>query len=128
MNSKNKEQMREIKFRAWDTNPLEGKSKMIYGIDEIKEFYEGIELIDELLNNIAPEIKIMQFTGLKDKNGKEIFEGDILSNGKLQSVVLWKNDGWGINNGKHKLSRYLGGNEEIIGNIYENPELLEETQ
>ena len=139
---------RIIKFRSWDTKPLEGKSKMIYGIDKIKEFYDGIELIDELLNGVAPEVKIMQFTGLKDKNGKEIYEGDIINwfaDGiEKTAIVIWRSCGWcaerfdkdlNVFERYYQFSNFIPveinreGKEdmfdgEVIGNIYENPELL----
>ena len=127
--------MREIKFRAWDTKPLEGKSKMIYGIDNIKDFYEGIVLFDELLNPKeagAPEIEIMQFTGIKDKNGKEIYEGDIVLFDQYITkfeIVFFKgcyflennNTCFGINICKETRI-------EVIGNIKENPELLSQKE
>ena len=78
------------------------------------------------------EIKLMQSTGLFDKNDKEIFEGDILGtkDGSLNGVVEYRTD---LGMWTNSLIRYnnferlcnVAGNREIIGNIYENPELLE---
>lgn len=78
---------------------------------------------------------IGQSTGLKDKNGKEIFEGDILgtNDGLLNGVVeyrtdlgMWTNDLLRYNNFERLCN--VVSNREIIGNIYENPELLEVTE
>lgn len=120
--------MKEIKIRSWDTK-LE---KMIYGIDKIKKFYEGISLIDELLNpekaNIS-EIKIMLSIGLKDENKKEIYEGDILEiNGKGFKPFLVKD----IRVDTLTIARMIKNREDnkdfkpikIIGNKWENPKLL----
>ncbi len=119
--------MREIKFRAWDTETKE----MFIGIDNIKEKYEGIILFDELLNPKkagCPELEIMQFTGLKDKNGKEIFEGDILEGRKIKGEVRFKDDcfmvfydEFGIG-----LKGFINNEKpiEVKGNKFENPELL----
>ena len=80
-------------------------------------------------------IILMQSTGLKDKNGKEIFEGDILGtiDGLLDGVVeyrtdlgMWTNDLLRYNNFERLCS--IANSREIIGNIYENPEMLEVTE
>ena len=81
------------------------------------------------------EIELMQSTGLKDKNGNEIFEGDILGtkDGLLNGVVeyrsnlgMWTNSLISYNNFERLCN--VAGNREIIGNIYENPELLEDKE
>ena len=72
-----------------------------------------------------------QYTGLKDKNGKEIYEGDIISaNDMLNDFIIFKDGGFNLDGGEssenllYQLEYY--GNPEVIGNIYENPELLED--
>lgn len=73
---------------------------------------------------------LMQYTGLKDKNGKEIYEGDILSTGNLESghrivEVYFKDGCFYTKDESFKKWRVAGWRTtEIIGNIYENPELL----
>ena len=117
-----------IKFRAFDDG------KMIYptgALSKLKRF----------INVIREDAIIMQFTGLHDKNGKEIYEGDILNVGEnlvCEIVYVDKNvEDYGdeihcafhakvyIHNKTIPLDSYLKNNCEIIGNIHENPELLE---
>ena len=133
------------KFRAYDGGSL---SRM-YQPDEVMVGGGGIWIIDEdsvsgewIVNN---DIHLMQSTGLKDKNGKEIFEGDIVKRYKSPSF----NAEWDYRIEiviKEKASLLLGRSFdknfwtrpfetpftksvllEVIGNIYENPELLEVT-
>lgn len=113
---------REIKFRAWDK-----KIKKIYPFLKISP-KEKMILTDSVIhqNRFFKDIEIMQFTGLKDKKGKEIYEGDILKdnedyiwicNFRNQRMLHNKTEGW---------SDIFPTEQEIIGNIYENPKLLEE--
>ena len=122
--------MREIKFRAWDktTKTMYDVRELEWAGGEILTAYIGLHTSD------ADNIQLMQYTGLKDKNGKEIYEGDVirLIPEKVDVVVEWdiRQVGFVMRETKN-IGRYhadLGGYTrdafEIIGNIYENPELL----
>ena len=115
--------MREIKLRAWDGE------KMVCP-DYINR--DGHRWWKE--NSIPTRSeKVMQFTGLKDKKGKEIYEGDILLHSfhsnyiqeslSSKQVVQWHEDCCGFGLVLKILAK--SKNIEVIGNIYENPELLE---
>lgn len=117
---------REIKFRAWSTNTKE----MFYSGFEINS-YGGIAHTYGIYD---PKLKLMQYTGLKDKNGKEIYEGDVVivpdTALKIPLKILWYGTGWhytmadGEDPLVHPLQPFDGKIVEVIGNIYENPDLL----
>jgi len=99
---------REIKFRAWD-----------------KENKKMCDVIDFTCMNYPEEYEVMQYTGLLDKNGKEIYEGDILSDEGWNNVVIKWEDAQSFS-----LSEEYGQyayDFTIIGNIYENPNLLQDS-
>lgn len=123
------------KFRAYDSGSL---SRM-YQPDEVMVGNGDIWIIDEdsvagdwIVNN---DIHLMQSTGLKDKNGKEIFEGDIVDYKGREAVVKWHGSYASfiyrfVDGLKERVSEWdplflACYNFEVIGNIYENPELLE---
>ena len=131
--------MREIKFRAWKE---EGKD-MIYSHrgNFVMEFDGECSFVEWGHNYFKPmpDLILMQFTGKKDKKGKEIYEGDVLRvkehpdfpawgrvgfvfwDNKEQSYFYGVEDGW-----SDLLCTPYEKQLEVIGNIYENPELLEE--
>jgi len=119
--------MREIKFRAWDGERI----KEVTGVGWIDNEIDYI--MTPKYSGPASDFKLMQYTGLKDKNGREIYEGDIV---KYPHIVgfddIWKvefsNGSFVIRETIVKISlRELAhkNNLEIIGNIYESPGLLE---
>ena len=122
--------MREIKFRAWDKEakkmiePFWLKSLVVNYCDEFN--YSSIHE-DDLFLASQNELEFMQYTGLKDKNGKEIYEDDIVSGGEKIYSIGFHLGTFTLNNEKGEVGIGLVQTEtslEVIGNIYENPELL----
>src|SRR6185437_358813 len=127
--------MREIKFRAWHK---EHKKMLTVYVIHQGTYSEGFV---KNCQGYAPpndqyyfkfdQAEWMQYTGLKDKNGKEIYEGDIImyhfktksTNDEFISKVFWDEYMWLTD--EHSINRI--NDIEIIGNIYENIELLNKT-
>lgn len=138
--------MREIKFRAWDL-----ERKQMRGVMDIKWFDNGAmranatesqDFYEPRLNSKnVTEFVLMQYTGLKDRNGKEIYEGDIVqfpdpctrsqSGYELSTgVIEWHTDEAKFDvTGRESVDLETFWEDidmaEVIGNIYENPDLLE---
>lgn len=151
---------RVIKFRAWDPD----REKMMYpmvlnwwqdeGTPAFKSEFVDCEAPHECTSKYLYEVEMMQYTGLRDKNGKEIYEGDILrqvyraetgsyddrmsfEGHHIGSVVITASKGVCMKNPlcysietdeTNRSNQYkgvAGYRCEVIGNIYENPELLE---
>lgn len=131
MDLKNQTQKREIKFRAWNKE----KQIMCYDDeDNSSGYYYGIclskiSMINASLMNITGEYVFMQFVGLQDKFETDIYEGDLFQDHDLYMKVFWCNEecGYAVENSDgdiELLSSWGVQNMEVIGNIYENPDLL----
>lgn len=124
--------MRKYIFRAWDDR----NKRMIYDFDSpyigLLNFITGLNEDGELFcgnEGDWQDKELMQYTGLKDKQGKMIFEGDILrktygSSKRMASISFFNggyifDDGYDTDLGSMDLSLI-----EVIGNVHENPELL----
>jgi|LakMenE01Jun11ns_1017448.scaffolds.fasta_scaffold9640410_2 uncharacterized phage protein (TIGR01671 family) len=147
MNLKKQTQTRQIKFRAWDkTYSLMNYKVQVGNTDHADPNYTCNSIwVDSgdfktigWMNADENCIDLMQFTGLKDKNGKEIYEGDIIqwtssnvfSLGEIRKVQInyvqaqyW---GQGRNLGVYLAELLANEKCEVIGNVFENPELLQE--
>lgn len=107
--------MKVIKFRAWDT---------VNNNMELDVHY--LDSLNEIIGR--DKYHVMQFTGLLDENGKEIYDGDILHyeyEGVPFEYIKWDIDGACWITSENGLSGVdLNDGAVIVGNIYENPELL----
>jgi hypothetical protein len=138
--------MRDIKFRGWHSTQKKMYSAEQMANDQLTLLPTG-EFINvngrsTSLSMIYPKDKFipLQCTGLKDKNGKEIYEGDLVrqkqkfADGYQIFLIAWGHIGWFPELKARKLEKMMhkieGENDadweqfEVIGNIYENPELL----
>ncbi|OUB05993.1 hypothetical protein BK708_40475 [Bacillus thuringiensis serovar yunnanensis] len=135
--------MREIKFRTWDKKyhmlEYDDSPDLLIGMDgkvyqKEERNYAGTSFIEY---EVANRFELMQYTGLKDKNGKEIYEGDILQfntdapgvvdyfrgSCRVKTPSRYRGDDWRTSLWDATIDEY-----EIVGNMYENPELLEESK
>ncbi|MHC1575972.1 MAG: YopX family protein [Methanosarcinaceae archaeon] len=142
--------MRDIKFRAWDE-----QQKTMHKVDDIKYCPAGIRVFENVIaengrriisSGIGDVINspavLMQYTGLHDVNGKEIFDGDIIRRTEYKPgiyTVIWDEYrvAWWLKNIKQRELEYADdycqllnngweqSRNEVIGNRFENPELME---
>lgn len=130
------------KYRLW--NKITSR---LHGVDGLYFDSEEVQYKDEVgvLRFIKSENTIlMQSTGLKDKNGKEIFEGDIVTDGDVTSDIKYHQTlgfymigkyGFSVPFGQgvdveyfEEFADHVSKTFEVVGNVYENPELLEVTE
>ena len=122
--------MRKLKFRAWDKN----KGEFVKNWDSVGEIYKKKE--NGIIEFLDCDIELLQFAGLVDKNGVEVFEGDVVkwqqaSGGVLPAdgniytcVIEWGfSHCWDCRCGESRFT-LAPSHIEVIGNIYSNPELL----
>jgi len=135
---------RQIKFRAWSPrySKMYRVANLSYIVDQdyeeperdIGDLVQSIDVVTYRIDKVgtfeSAELVLMQYTGLKDKNGVEIYEGDILGYQDKKYKVIWSHGGFGIINILNELDyasfHILNLNEmqyKVIGNIYSNPEL-----
>lgn len=121
-----------FKFRSYGrpNSIIEGMQN-IYTFEESKDGYFNVKVDKGWLSFVKEEdLKIMQCTGLKDKNCKLIYEGDIVKDliiPEIFYIVKWFNSGFYLESTiSGSFLKFNDTQQEVIGNIYENPELLKD--
>lgn len=129
--------MREIKFRGW----VKSSNKMLpvydLGLSNVDQYTIGIADCGDLNCGLCVdyyekhEVEVMQYTGLKDKNGREIYEGDIVAYDSERALgnVIYKDGGFYVEEDRAMLAEWKIADDiidvKVVGHIYVKPELLE---
>ena len=127
--------MREIKFRVWDGVKIVSLSRATTDGLVVIQHDDDNSIWSNELREDYDDVKLMQYTGLKDKNGVKIYEGDIMQ-GKdyeeetIRGEVVFDKGSFYIDLSKCEYPNSLlclsNDEDEVIGNVYENKELLDE--
>ena len=107
-----------FKFRVWDKENNRYEDDLYYEAGDLQ-----VACVNKIFEEYISDGRIIeQCTGLKDKNGEPIYDGDIVTDGEDNGRIYWKNTGWAC-------TMFLWQKKpeelEVIGNIHYNPELLE---